>query len=490
MALPSAKAAEREHEVGFVVGAKQYLLSIEGLPSARVNDVVADETGNRALVRALSDEYVTALALDAVLPRSGARYGYLPQPHLFSLGEHLFGRIINALGEPIDGGEAFPAGNTPLVLDVDAVGIESRVPMREQLYTGITPVDTLLPIANGQRQLVFGPLRSGKTTFLTDIVLNQRAYGVVCIYAIIGKSLSELQIISETILRKEEQAPNIVIAALSGQLSPVVALAPAVAFLVADHFQKQGKDVLIILDDLDAHAKYLREIALLEERLPGRESYPGDLFYQHAHLMERSGSFDKATGGGSITTLPVIEADSKDVSDLIPTNLMSCTDGHFSFDGALQAEGLYPALSEEQSVTRVGRHAQCLVQKQLSTRIRMLLGAHRRQREYAQFGTQVSEEAQRVLHQGELIEHTMRQERYQRIPADVQVPLLALTLTPFLLERDVAFLDGHKKALIAGLQEDSALQDLRQLARTDTPLTTYLERLEAKQEIFETLCRA
>src|SRR3989344_1889452 len=174
MALPSAKAAEREHEVGLVVGAKQYLLSIEGLPSARVNDVVADETGNRALVRALSDEYVTALALDAVLPRSGARYGYLPQPHLFSLGEHLFGRIINALGEPIDGGEAFPAGNTPLVLDVDAVGIESRVPMREQLYTGITLVDTLLPIAKGQRQLVFGPLRSGKTKYKLALPLGDR----------------------------------------------------------------------------------------------------------------------------------------------------------------------------------------------------------------------------------------------------------------------------------------------------------------------------
>src|SRR3989344_6019264 len=486
MALPS----DRAQEVGFVVGAKQYVLFIEGLPSAKVNDVVVDEAGNRALIRSLSGDHVTALALNAVLPRSVARYGFLPQRHLFSLGDHLFGRIINALGEPIDGGEAFPAGNTPLALDVDAVGIESRVPMREQLYTGITVVDTLLPIAKGQRQLIFGPLRSGKTTFLTDIVLNQREYGVVCIYTVVGKSLGELQRISDAILRTDVQAPNIIIAALSDQPSPIVALAPAVAFLVADHFQKRGKDVLIILDDLDSHAKYLREIALLEGRLPGRESYPGDLFYQHAHLMERSGHFDKSFGGGSITTLPVIEADSKDVSDLIPTNLMSCTDGNFSFLAAIQAEGVYPALSEEQSVTRVGRHAQSLVQKQLSTRIRMHLGPYRRQRAYAQFGTQGSEEAQRVLHQGELIYHMMRQERYERIPADVQAPLLALTQTPFLLERDVAFLTAHKKALTAGILNDPALQELRELTRKDMPLITYLEHLEAKREAFESICRA
>ena len=260
---------EASREVGFVSEAKQYVLSLSGLPSARVGDVIIRQDGGRAIVRSLSGEALTALSLHHGAPQAGERYTRLEEPRLYSLGDHLFGRIINALGEPVDGGDSFPPGNAPLVLDVDAPGIDVRAPIKDQLYTGVTLIDTLLPIAKGQRQLLFGPVKNGKTEFLTDVILNQEAFDTICIYAVIGKSLSELERVESRLVRAKGK--NIIIAALSDQPSPLIALAPAVAFLIADHFQRKGKDVLVILDNLDMHAKYLREIALLESRLPGRE---------------------------------------------------------------------------------------------------------------------------------------------------------------------------------------------------------------------------
>lgn len=475
-------------EIGFVVRAKRYVLFVEGLPSARINDIIFDEEGNRAIVQALSDSYLVALALDPVNVRAGARFVLPKEPYLISIGPHLFGRVVNALGEPVDGGKSFPPGDVPLVLDTDAPGIETRAPVREQFYTGSTLVDTLLPIAKGQRQLIFGGDHAGKSAFLIDVVRHQRTSEQVCIYALIGRSLSELERVSRMILDPHTPGKNIVVAALSDQLPSRIALAPTVAFLIAEYFQRQGLDVLVILDDLDAHAKYLREIALLEERLPGRESYPGDLFYQQAHLMERSGTFNQIAGGGSITTLPVVTADIENLSSIIPTNLMSCTDGHLLFLPELQGEGIFPAISEERSVTRVGRQAQTLTQKQLSMHVRLLLSRYRQQRDYAEFSAQLNEETRAALHLGELLEIALRQDPADTIPFDVQVPLLTLTLTPFLQERDADFFLAHKNMIRDAIEKKEELQDVRAGARSGMPLDAYRVLLENKQGLFETIC--
>lgn len=484
---PQADERTGGHEVGFVMEAKQYVLALNGLPSARIGDVIVREDGSRAIVRSLSGEALTALSLHHGAPQAGERYMQLEEPRLYSLGNHLFGRVINALGEPIDDGEPFPPGNSPLILDVDAPGIDVRAPIKEQLYTGITLIDTLLPIAKGQRQLLFGPVRNGKTEFLTDIILNQETYGTICIYAVIGKSLSELERVEKRIVRAKGK--NIIIAALSDQPSPLIALAPAVAFLIADHFQRKGSDVLVILDDLNMHAKYLREIALLESRLPGRESYPGDLFYEHAHLLERSGAFTKAFGGGSITTLPVIDIDALASTGIVSTNLMSCTDGHLSFVSALAAEGVYPAVADSQSITRIGRYAQGLLQKQLSAEVRLILSNARQQRRYAQFGTQTNKTVERMLRQGDIIEEMLRQVPGERIDAAKQVPLLALTLTPFLLDRDEGFVATHKQHLFQGLSSRPELRELSELSLSNTPLVKYLKKVVAAESVFKELCR-
>jgi len=475
-------------EVGFVIRAKRYLLAIEGLPSARVNDMLVDEQGNRAIVRSLSDGHVSVLALSGN-SKPGDRYTYLQGAHRYSCGEHLFGRVIDTLGAPVDGKGSFPPPQVPLALEVDAPGIELRVPIHEQLYTGITLVDTLVPIAKGQRQLVFGPMHSGKSTFLSETVLAQHAQGTVCIYAVIGKPVAGLRKVTDTILRDGKESKTIVIAAMSDEPASVIALTPSVAFLIAEYFQSQGEHVLVILDDLDSHAKYMREIALLEGRLPSTESYPGDIFYQHAHLMERSGHFTKELGGGSITALPIIQTDFKNFSDLIPTNLMACTDGHLSFMPTLRAEGLYPSISLEQSVTRVGRQSQFMLQKQLTTRVQILLGAYRQQKEYAQFSAELSAETKKVLKRGAVVESLLLQNPYEGIPADVQVPMLALAFTSFFDEQEISFVESRKTMIVEALTNNAKLKHLRERAFDTIELDEYLKEMEKAHPIFSEICQ-
>ena len=475
-------------EVGFVTKAKRYLISIEGLPSAQVNDLLVDEAGNKAIVRSLSDDHISVLSFTGN-PKPGDRYSYLQNTNLYSCGPELFGRIIDSLGNPIDGLSSLPPPSVPLQLEVDAPGVEVRVPIHEQLYTGITLVDTLVPIAKGQRQLVFGPMHSGKSTFLTETVLAQQALGVVCIYAVIGKPIVGLRKVTDTILKAGAKSKTVVIAALSDEPASMVSLAPSVAFLLAEYFSGQGEHVLVILDDLDAHAKYLREIGLLEGRLPSTESYPGDIFYQHAHLMERSGHFTKELGGGSITTLPIIQTDFKNFSDLIPTNLMACTDGHLAFLPTLRAEGLYPSISLEQSVTRVGRQAQHALQKQITTKIQILLGSYRQQREYAQFSAELSVQTKEVIRKGAIIESLLLQEPYNGIDADIQVCMLALVFTAFFEGKEASYAEQNKKALITAFKTDASLAHIRTQAFEEMELSDFLTALTVVIPKLQSVCQ-
>ena len=480
----------RTQEVGLVVKAKRYLITIEGLPSARVNDLLVDEAGNQAIVRALGDEYVYALALsDSAHP--GDRYTYRADENLYYCGEELFGRVIDTFGRPIDNHGSFSPPNVPFKLEVDAPGVEVREHIHAQLHTGLSMVDTLIPIAKGQRQLIFGPMRSGKSTFLTGTVQAQAAEGTVCIYTVIGKPINGLRKITDTIIGDAlPGSKNIVIAALSDEPASVIVLAPSIAFLLAEYFQAQGEHVLVILDDLDAHAKYLREIALLEGRLPSTESYPGDVFYQHAHLMERSGHFTDEVGGGSITALPVIQTDLKNFSDLIPTNVMACTDGHLSFLPNLRAEGIYPSISIEQSVTRVGRQAQTTLQKQVTRRVQTLLGSYRTQREYAKFSADLSEQAKTVLRKGRLVEQALEQPPYSERSYAVQVLLLGLIFTEYFTEKDEDFLPSHRERLLPMLLEHDEFEPVRAMVSDDAATwKDFLEALGALHSVIDSYVR-
>ncbi len=476
-------------EVGLVISVKKYLIALSGLPSAKINDILEDKNGNIALVTSLEDDFVKALMLNSVYKKPGDRFFLKGNKKIFSFGKHLFGRVINALGEPIDGKSNFLDKNASLQLNVVASGINSREFIKSQFNTGITFVDTLFPLGKGQRQLVFGPPRSGKTSFLKDVVINQQKQDTICIYVALGRPLDAVLRIAESVFKKNDGKNTIFLAALSDDIPPLISIAPSVAFSIAEYFSKQGKDVLLILDDLGAHAKYVREIALLDGRLPGRESYPGDMFYQHAHLMERSGHFNKKFGGGSITLLPVLETEIKNSTDLIPTNLMSATDGHFSFSSSLRAQGYYPSIVEEQSVTRVGGHTQKLSQRQLANKILILLAEYKKQKEYTQFGSQLSKKTQEILHSGAVLEELLKQEIFEPgIEPNIQVLLLSLVFTSFVLDKDKKFIEKNKKRIIKFISEDSEMEELRNLAKTDIQIKEFIDFLETKINLLEKIC--
>lgn len=477
-------------EVGFVVNAKGYLLSLSGLPSARINDILVDDEDNKAIVVSIKEDTLDALLLNDSLVESGRSFTLKKNSLRYSLGEHLFGRVINVFGEPIDGKGSFPRSNSTLTFERVAPGISKRKEITEQFETGISVVDILYPIGKGQRQLLFGPTSSGKTTFIRDIILNQQGKDVICIYAGIGKSAAFMERFAESVFSKGADKYTILLGALAEEQTSISSIAPSISLFIAEHFLKEGKEVLLILDDLGTHAKYMREIALLMGQVPGRQSYPGDIFYQHAHLLELAGSFNEKHGGGSITLLPVLETDIENFTDLIPTNLMAMTDGHLFFDAALRSEGYYPSIAIDRSVTRVGRQTQRSIQKDLSTQIMMLFAEFKKQEEYSRFGTNLSGKTKDTLRKGELILELLKQNPNENLRQEVQVALLALVFTSFLGKRERPFLEKHKEVLIDAIRNDSRLDDVRKLiADPNLSLESFLKEYDTKAGILDSVCR-
>lgn len=475
-----------EKEIGFVRATKHYLLTIEGLPSARVYDILTDEQGGRALVTALSHDAVYAMVLDPMDCRPGQRFEIVSRERQFAVGDHLLGRAINALGDPVDGKGAFPPKNQALTLDVEAAGLDRRAPIRDQLRTGFSMIDTVLPMAKGQRQLLMGPVRSGTELFAQSVIKNQVTENVLCIYAAIGKPATYIREIADTLLSDDTARYTVLVAVSADDPTPQIRIAPSVALMLAEHWSNKGRDVLLVLDDLYTHAKYLREVALLEGKLPGRESYPGDIFYQQAQLIERAGSF---TGAGTITMLPMLQTDIENYTDLITTNVMGTTDGHLTFSSEQFAQGMFPPVVVDESVTRVGRHAQSIVQKQLSTAIMSLLADATAQERFAQFGTQLSAAAQQVLHTGAILRLLLNQTVGGRLEPEAQVILLSLPLTSFSTDRDAAFFAKNKRALEEAASMHPDLETLRAAVHTAPGHAEYLTKVEKSVPFFNSLCR-
>ena len=477
-------------EIGYVTSTKGYLLSLNGLPSVRINDIIEDDTGNRAMVASLEKDHITALLLDDILPRAGDRFSYSAgEKILFPVGEHLFGRVVDTLGRSLDGKGNIPQGDVPIEFDVVAGGISTRKEITEQFTTGVSLIDTLFPIGKGQRQLLFGPTLSGKTGFFRDTIVNQKGKNIICIYVGIGKPIFAIESFTSHIFAEGADEYTIVVAALAESQTPMITIAPTVGFHIAEHFRKQGKDILLILDDLGTHAKYLREISLLSKRIPGRQSYPGDIFYQHAHLLERAGNFNEEYGGGSITVFPVLETDIENFIDLIPTNIMATTDGHLFFSPMLQAQGYTPSVAIDRSVTRVGRQTQMQLQKELATKLMALFVEYDRQKEYIRFGTNVSSKTQNILKQGEIAQELLRQEHRHNISLNIQVILLSLAFSPFLLDREVSFTRANKENLVNTLENEPKLQDLRDNLKNNISLNDHLRALGNKIHILEKACQ-
>ncbi len=474
-------------EMGIVRATKHYLLSIEGLPSARVHDIVLGEDGSRALVTSLSHDAVEAILLDRTDVRPGQRFELRTQENQMAIGPHLFGRVINALGDPLDGRGGFPPKNAPFVLEREAGGLVSRAAIHEQLVTGFSMIDTVLPIGKGQRQLLMGPVQSGIDVFCRQVMRNQFDERMVCIYASIGKPMAYIERLAQGLFRDSPAGGRTcVIASTAHDPTPLNIVVPSVALYIAEWFCDAGRDILLVLDDLYTHAKYLRELGLLEGRLPGRESYPGDIFYQQAHLIERAGIF---AGKGSITLLPVLQTDLESATDLIMTNIMGTTDGHLSFSSALYSQGTFPPVLEEESVTRVGKHTQSVVQKQLSTAVISLLTEAKEQERFSQFGTQLSEATRDSVEMGRMVRALLSQPSDVYLGTAVQAILFGLVFTKFSTGKQSDFFRRNREPLTQAIQMRAELTPLREQVATAPSLEVFLAAIESNLSFFEQVCQ-
>lgn len=439
--------SDRPAEIGYSLTVQEYLISINGLPGVAINELITTDGGGRAVVTALKNNVVEALMLDDTKVRPQQAFTRTYQSLSIGIGNYLLGRTVNALGVSIDGRGRFKSG-PGLSIDQPIRSIKYREVIKRQLETGVTTIDMLVPLACGQKELIMGDARAGKTSFIIDLIVNQRGKNVICVYGIIGKSATAIRQLVDVLNTNKALEYTTVVAASSSDLASLIYLTPGVALTIAEYFQHQGKDVLVILDDLGQHAKFYREISLLGGRTPGRESYPGDIFFTHAKLMERAGAFNESAGGGSITLLPVIEINAQDYTGFIPTNLMAMTDGHLGFDSNLYHQGTRPAIDTSLSVSRVGRQTQSIAQKILSDKVRALLAQAGKVETLSRFGSEVSSQTQLMLKQQTLIKTILKQPPLIKIPIIVQMVLLALVFTPFLTERDEAFLTKKIPAII------------------------------------------
>ena len=473
-------------EVGYVTSSREFLVHLDGLPTIRINDMVESEVGARGWVNGIAEESVEVLMLDETRITPSQMFKKMPNRMGISVGDFLLGRAINPLGLPIDGKGLLTKGKKEQVLELEqaAPGIEERQFIVQQFLTGITLIDSLIPLGKGQRELVLGDAHSGKTQFLIDSIVNQKGTNVVCIYASIGKPAVAVRNLIDILRSNGALAYTIIIAASSSEPAPLIFLTPKAAMTVAEYFQKKGLDVLLILDDLGSHAKIYREISLLGEKPPGRESYPGDIFYQHAHLLERAGNFlpktlpdGKQMGGGSITALPVIELNMMDFTTLIPTNLMSMTDGHLLFKSSLRSQGQSPAIDISLSVSRVGRQTQGQLSNLISTRIRQVLSQAQDLETISRFSSELSADTQLTLRRRDLILEILKQEPLTAISKPIQLILLSLPFITFMQDKNKAFIQKYKRGLMEAFTGDPKL----------IPISKAIPKLKSDEELIKLL---
>ena len=390
------------------------------------------------------------------------------------VGEAMIGRVVNAIGQPIDG--AGPIETTEFrPVETIAPGIIARQPVKEPLQTGIKAIDSMIPIGRGQRELIIGDRQTGKTTIAIDTILNQKGKNVICIYVAIGQKRSTVANITAQLQEGGAMDYSIVVAATASEPSPLQFIAPYSGCAMGEYFMNKGKHVLIIYDDLSKHAVAYRALSLLIRRPPGREAFPGDVFYLHSRLLERAAKLSDANGGGSLTALPIIETQAGDVSAYIPTNVISITDGQIFLETELFHSGIMPAINPGISVSRVGGNAQIKAMKKVAGRLKLVYSQYRELASFAQFGSDLDQDTKTRLAQGERIVEVLKQNRSTPIPVEKQVAIIYAVINDILAEIAVTDVAEFEKGLFAFLDTDQKGSAAMQAIRTTGALSDETE---------------
>ena len=420
------KPAATSEEGGVVVSSADGIVEVEGMDRAVYGEIVTFENGAKGMVESVEPGRLGIMLFDGaesvgvgtMVTRSGKRAG-------IPVGEGFLGRVIDPLGEPIDGkGPVEAVGYNPI--EKQAPGILERQSVDTPLHTGILAIDSMFPIGRGQRELIIGDRQTGKTSIATDAILNQKDTGVLCIYVAIGQKASSIARVAEDLKKHGAMSYTTIVAATASDSAPLQYIAPYAGTALAEYFMAQGKSVLIVYDDLSKHAVAYRAISLLLRRSPGREAYPGDVFYLHSRLLERSCRMSDALGGGSITALPIVETQAGDVSAYIPTNVISITDGQIFLESALFNAGNRPAVNVGLSVSRVGGAAQTKAMKKANANLRIELAQYKDMESFAQFSSDLDAETRHQLEHGKALTEMLKQPLYQPKTEAEQVVILVL----------------------------------------------------------------
>ena len=420
------KPAETSAEGGVVISSADGIVQVEGMDRAVYGEIVTFENGAKGMVESVEPgrlgimlfEGAESVGVGTLVTRSGKRAG-------IPVGEGFLGRVIDPLGEPIDGkGPVEAEGYNPI--EKQAPGILERQSVDTPLHTGILAIDSMFPIGRGQRELIIGDRQTGKTSIATDAILNQKDTGVYCIYVAIGQKASSIARVAEDLKKHGAMSYTTIVAATASDSAPLQYIAPYAGTALAEYFMDKGKSVLIVYDDLSKHAVAYRAISLLLRRSPGREAYPGDVFYLHSRLLERSCRMRDDLGGGSITALPIVETQAGDVSAYIPTNVISITDGQIFLESALFNAGNRPAVNVGLSVSRVGGAAQTKAMKKANSNLRIELAQYKDMESFAQFSSDLDAETRRQLEHGKALTEMLKQPLYQPKSDAEQVVILTL----------------------------------------------------------------
>ena len=420
------KPAATSEEGGVVISSADGIVEVEGMDRAVYGEIVTFENGAKGMVESVEPGRLGIMLFDGaetvgvgtMVTRSGKRAG-------IPVGDGFLGRVIDPLGEPIDGkGPIEAEGYNPI--EKQAPGILERQSVDTPLHTGILAIDSMFPIGRGQRELIIGDRQTGKTSIATDAILNQKDKDVLCIYVAIGQKASSIARVAEDLKKHGAMSYTPIVAATASDSAPLQYIAPYAGTALAEYFMAQGKSVLIVYDDLSKHAVAYRAISLMLRRSPGREAYPGDVFYLHSRLLERSCRMSDALGGGSITALPIVETQAGDVSAYIPTNVISITDGQIFLESALFNAGNRPAVNVGLSVSRVGGAAQTKAMKKANANLRIELAQYKDMESFAQFSSDLDAETRHQLEHGKALTEMLKQPLYQPKTDAEQVVILVL----------------------------------------------------------------
>ena len=476
--------AIKQNETGTVLMVGDGIARASGLINCMAGELLEFEDGSFGMAQNLEENSVSIVLFgDDSGIGEGQTVKRTGKVVSVPVGEAMIGRVVNALGQPIDG--AGPVATSEYrAIESPAPGICERQGVNQPLQTGIKAIDSMVPIGRGQRELIIGDRQTGKTTLAADTIINQKGKDVICIYVAIGQKRSTVSSMVETLSRNGAMDYTIVVAATASEASPLQYIAPYSGCAMGEYFMHKGKDVLIIYDDLSKHAVAYRALSLLIRRPPGREAYPGDVFYLHSRLLERAARLDEAHGGGSLTALPIIETQAGDVSAYIPTNVISITDGQIFLETELFHSGVMPAVNPGISVSRVGGNAQIKAMKKVAGTLKLIYSQYRELQSFAQFGSDLDADTKARLEQGARIVEVLKQNQNAPVPVEKQVAILYAVTKGILSKVATEDVRNYETGLYTWIDSDpqgaAAMQEIRSTgalsAETEAKLKAALEQ--------------